>query len=195
MTRWWSSDFHMGHWNVIRYSNRPVKDVPHMHEVLINNWNSVVTPDDDMWFLGDFSMSQRYLWMLTRFNFNHMAWILGNHDKAKRIYKEMEEGGQLFTLRDKITVLEDGCFTTVDGHDFEVVHRPMDGMGEFPTLCGHVHEKWCYLPAGTKITEHSRSRPPSEKILSTPTLNVGVDVHNMFPINDDQVLRFFNEQS
>lgn len=189
--RWWSSDFHIGHYNVIRYCNRPFVNVHEMTNTIVKIWNSTVSNCDDMMFLGDFSMSQNYLHTLCWFNFNHMYWVLGNHDKANRIKREMDSGGQLSSIRDRITLIEGGFSVFIGDKEFYVTHRPMDGSDTLPTICGHVHEKYGFLPAGTKISEHSRSRPITEKVTKTPILNVGLDAHNMMPINDEQVLRFF----
>lgn len=190
--RWWSSDFHIGHYNVIAYSSRPVKNVNEMNEMIVNNWNSVVTQDDDMWFLGDFCMNHKYLSYLPRFNFHHMIWVLGNHDKRSRIERELKDGC-LKSIEDKVTVIDE-CITTIDEKKFHVVHRPMSGSDECPSIVGHVHEKWRFLPANVVITEHSRNHDNESKVLLQPVLNVGVDVHNYLPINDEQILRFFNEQ-
>lgn len=49
-----TSDTHFNHTNIIRFCNRPFKDVAHMNETIIANWNSVVGPDDIIFHLGDF---------------------------------------------------------------------------------------------------------------------------------------------
>lgn len=41
-----TSDTHFNHTNIIRFCNRPFKDVTHMNETIIANWNSVVGPDE-----------------------------------------------------------------------------------------------------------------------------------------------------
>lgn len=49
------SDLHFGHFNIIRYDNRPFNSVDEMDKVLIDNWNSVVSDDDTIYILGDIS--------------------------------------------------------------------------------------------------------------------------------------------
>ena len=84
MKTWIISDTHFNHKNIIRYCDRPFKDVNHMNEVLINNWNEVVAPDDFVYHVGDFAFGditkQRPI-------FNRLLGrkilIRGNHDKSK----------------------------------------------------------------------------------------------------------------
>lgn len=77
-----TSDTHFGHANVIRYSNRPFKDVQDMNEGMIKLWNETVKPDDVVWHLGDvgFMLDEPLRIILRRLN-GHKNLILGNHDK------------------------------------------------------------------------------------------------------------------
>ena len=50
-------DLHFGHNNIIKYDDRPFLNVQEMDMSLINNWNSVVTDEDKVIILGDFTMS------------------------------------------------------------------------------------------------------------------------------------------
>src|SRR3972149_1827984 len=59
MSTWVTCDHHFGHVNIITYCDRPFKDVNHMNEVMIERWNEVVRPDDVVYYLGDFTMSNR----------------------------------------------------------------------------------------------------------------------------------------
>lgn len=78
-----TADHHFGHANVIHYSGRPFRDLPHMHEVMIERWNSVVKPNDTVYHLGDIFLcsQQEALRIRARLNGNILL-ILGNHDKV-----------------------------------------------------------------------------------------------------------------
>ena len=51
---WLTSDTHYGHGNIITYTNRPFKSLEEMDYKLIKNHNSLVSPEDTVFFLGDF---------------------------------------------------------------------------------------------------------------------------------------------
>jgi calcineurin-like phosphoesterase family protein len=90
MKHYFSSDWHLGHSNILKYDNRPFKDVFHMNETIINQYNSIVTNEDDFYFLGDFCFDRRNLESyLSRLNGN-LFFIKGNHDKRDTInmYKD-----------------------------------------------------------------------------------------------------------
>ena len=79
---WFTSDTHWSHRNIIKYSNRPFDSVEQMDQALIDNWNSVVAPNDIVWHLGDFAFC-RYEGIkeiLPLLN-GHKNLVLGNHDK------------------------------------------------------------------------------------------------------------------
>lgn len=43
------------HKNILKYENRPYKDVEEMNKDLIENWNKKVNKDDEVYILGDIS--------------------------------------------------------------------------------------------------------------------------------------------
>lgn len=48
-----SSDWHIGHLNSIKFDNRPFRDLDHMHESLVCNFNKQVPKEGLTYFLGD----------------------------------------------------------------------------------------------------------------------------------------------
>lgn len=83
-----ASDLHIGHAKVIEYDKRPFLGVEEMHTELIRLWNSVVGPDDIVFYLGDFSMGndETAKWVAHSL-LGKIHFIMGNHDKMKDIIK------------------------------------------------------------------------------------------------------------
>ena len=75
------SDTHFAHKNIMKYENRPFKDLIDMREKLILNWNMLVKPEDTVIHLGDFGMCNKDATseILSRLN-GHKIIIKGNHD-------------------------------------------------------------------------------------------------------------------
>ncbi len=188
--RWWTSDLHFGHYNVIGYSKRPYKGLDEMHKALVNNWNSKVSPDDEVVFLGDWCLNPKFYFWLKYLNFKALLIIRGNHDRPSKLMAMLDQDPTMNHLIGKIEV-RDSAIVEIGGKQFFCVHRPLQARDDMPTLCGHVHERWQFLHPGVVIGEHSRNEDKVEKKLKQPILNVGCDVHNWTPINDDQVLEFF----
>ena len=46
MNIWVTSDLHFGHKNIIKYENRPFKDIEEMDKAIIELWNKTVKKDD-----------------------------------------------------------------------------------------------------------------------------------------------------
>ena len=76
-----TSDTHFDHENIIDFCDRPFKDIYHMQEVLISNWNKVVKKDDTVYHLGDFAFcnKQKLTSIVERLN-GKIILIKGNHD-------------------------------------------------------------------------------------------------------------------
>ena len=76
-----TSDTHFYHGNIIRFCNRPFKDVEMMNETIISNWNNTVGQDGIVFHLGDFCLGGSAEWskILDRLN-GKIYLIMGNHD-------------------------------------------------------------------------------------------------------------------
>jgi calcineurin-like phosphoesterase family protein len=78
-----TSDHHFGHANIIRFCDRPFKDVQEMDEELIRRWNERIGPNDEVYHLGDIALTKGngFDRILERLNGTKYL-ILGNHDSA-----------------------------------------------------------------------------------------------------------------
>lgn len=193
--KWFTSDPHWGHFNVIKYCNRPFSSVEEMHQHLIKEWNHRVSPQDDVYVLGDWCMNPKWYFILKLLNFKRLVLVLGNHDNKNKLMQKLAEGGELSHLASSIDVVNNHVLKLQD-KEFYMTHRPINCSDVLPTLCGHVHEKWQFMPVGSSISEYSRSREAAHqvgtvKVTKVPILNVGVDVHDYRPINEEEVLSFF----
>ena len=80
-----TSDSHLDHRNVIRFCNRPFSCAKEMNESIISSWNDVVGPNDYVYHLGDFCLTnkedrwQQHLWRLN----GKIHLVRGNHDKEQ----------------------------------------------------------------------------------------------------------------
>ena len=83
MNTFFTADQHYNHNNIIRYCNRPFSSVEEMDEALIHNHNSVVSPKDEVYILGDFVFAknpedvERY----TRRLNGKLHLVYGSHDR------------------------------------------------------------------------------------------------------------------
>ncbi|RYD67156.1 MAG: hypothetical protein EOP83_03365, partial [Verrucomicrobiaceae bacterium] len=87
MSNFYTSDTHFDHLNIIRYAKRPFNGIEEMNRILIERWNAVVGPDDDVWHGGDFAMGNQQdaiRRIVPRLN-GRIHLIFGNHDKRSVI--------------------------------------------------------------------------------------------------------------
>ena len=54
MNYWFTSDYHLGHFNIIEYCYRPFDSLEKMNKTIIRNHNSRVSEEDIVFHLGDF---------------------------------------------------------------------------------------------------------------------------------------------
>ena len=124
MKRWVTSDWHLGHHNIIRYCERPFASIAEMDKTIIDNHNALVKPEDIVYFLGDFCFYKNPQDYMAKVN-GRFYFIVGNHDKQGYF------SGHPYTMsilyaRKTVQMRHDPNF-----------HYRCD-----VNLCGHVHEKW-----------------------------------------------------
>lgn len=181
--RYFTSDHHFYHTNVIKYCNRPFKDVDHMNWEMVRLWNETVQPEDEVYYLGDFSLAHRAVTLfLPKLNgTKHL--IAGNHDICHPAVHKNKE----IKARNSLVIYSFAGFRTIKlqdtieiaGHKVLMCHMPYSGdhkeerYKEYRPvdegnwlLHGHVHEAW---------------------LLKNKQINVGVDVWNFRPVSELQI--------
>nr|DAQ07293.1 MAG TPA: metallophosphatase domain protein [Caudoviricetes sp.] len=135
------ADLHFGHRNVLAFDNRPFFTVEDNDESLINDWNSVVGMEDDVYILGDISWhnSTETIKIFKRLNGNKHL-IRGNHDPKVLKNPKLQE---LFV---EITDYKEITFD--DGKGLVLCHYPIlafkNHYHNWIHLYGHVHNTWEY---------------------------------------------------
>lgn len=82
MKKWFISDTHFSHTNIIRYTGRPFETVEEMNRCLIKSWNNYIDADDQVFFLGDFGLGDvDHLHSICSQLKGHKICIRGNHDR------------------------------------------------------------------------------------------------------------------
>jgi calcineurin-like phosphoesterase family protein len=82
-----TSDCHFFHGNILKYDNRPFRNVDEMNQVIVDNWNDKVSKDSDVFYLGDLSWNgsdAKTKELVDELNGN-IHYIMGNHDKFRDI--------------------------------------------------------------------------------------------------------------
>jgi len=133
--KFYISDLHFGHANIIRFDGRPFVSIEEMEETLVANWNGVVGANDTVYILGDFCWGKEPDWrrVLSCLNGSKVL-VRGNHDlknmsaslKAMfqdvKEYKEITDGGRHVIMFHYPILFYKGAY------------NPQCYM-----LCGHVH--------------------------------------------------------
>lgn len=185
--RFFTSDLHFGHENIIRYCNRPFDSVEDMNRALIENWNDSVTDVDEVWILGDVAMGQivSNLPLVSELN-GHKILVAGNHD---RCWQGSDGDLAKWTTRYLDAGFEAIHQGTVDlllgSHAVRAGHFPYEGDSKDEPrftewrpidtgawlLHGHVHTAW-------KVDRNQ--------------INVGVDVWNYRPVPETEILKILD---
>lgn len=203
MTKWFTSDLHFGHNNVIRYCNRPYKELHEMNVAMTNIWNETIKPGDLVYVIGDFSLSKRLSQeMVPRLNGDKIL-IVGNHDKP---FKHIVKSNEVYSKENANRIsdpiceqyLQDGWqslhkelhLTLRDGTNVLLAHlpyAPKDGEQSFDSryLDKRPIDKGLFLLHG-----HIHGR----YIKNNNMLDVGIDAHGMKIISENDVIKFIKDE-
>jgi calcineurin-like phosphoesterase family protein len=139
------ADLHLGHKNIIdfTYPNsdqrfRPFESVQEHDQILIDNWNKVVSPNDTTYLLGDAVFGKKNLPLLDQLN-GKKKLIMGNHD----IYGWQEYSKYFYDMV--------SCRTIYKPCKMIMTHIPVhtSQIGRWKlNICGHLHTQQVLLENG-----------------------------------------------
>lgn len=171
---YFSSDLHFNHNKPFIYADRGFSSVDEMNTAIIDNFNNVLTHQDDLYLLGDTLMgntSETILLFQQLKGKIHLIW--GNHDtnNRQRILAQQQN---------VVEVLGYANIINYKKYNFYISHFPAitanndDGK---PLTC-------CILC----LAGHTHS---TEKFDQCGSYNVAVDAHNCFPVSIEQIIQDF----
>lgn len=182
MSRYFTSDWHLGSDLIIKYANRPYANQHVAAAVLCNSCNDMTCAHDVVFHVGDFwleghdrhgkkddvnkldsSMNEVLAKMNARF-----VLLDGNHDTGHNCEADLKN--MRIDLNQNYRNVYVNHFPS-DHHDYKGPGRIPKGM-PFINLCGHVHDKW--------LLKYDREN----HVLN---INVGVDVWDYKPVRDSEI--------
>lgn len=76
-----TADLHFFHENIIKHTQRPFHTVDEMNRTLIRKWNERITPEDEVYILGDFTMKGPDIASSVLYSLKGKKHLIrGNHD-------------------------------------------------------------------------------------------------------------------
>jgi calcineurin-like phosphoesterase family protein len=183
--RFFTSDYHIGHRNIIDYCNRPFQTTYEMNAAIIARHNAVVGPQDIVYNVGDFALNEKFVQEVVCQLNGKQHLISGNHDSChshrgkykKAILKYLEYGFvsvqeqlELQICNRTVLITHMPFFRETNTDQRYSQFRPID-KGQF-LICGHVHDKW-------KINGRQ--------------INVGVDQWNFTPVSETELCNVISD--
>ena len=157
--KFFTADTHFGHMNVIKYCDRPFKNIEVMNQTIIENFNKIVKNDDDLYIIGDLSLwppSYRFQYeeIFKAIN-GKVHLIAGNHDLLRpQLYIDYGADSYHYPYLE----INEG---------FILCHDPV--------LCQNI-DKWCLVGHVHNLF-----------LKKGMCINVGVDVHDFKPISIKEI--------
>ena len=180
---WVTADHHFAHENIIGFCNRPFENVLEMDQVLIDNWNKVVRPQDLVIHLGDFTLGEG---KQAQFYFSQLKGdicILSypwHHDQR--------------WLKTGLPLKSKSDFDVRLWPSMVILEVPELGKNGYPlaiTLCHYPMAQWDRNHHGAWHLHghsHGNYRHTSEDDYGNVALDIGVDCQHYYPINLGGVL-------
>lgn len=176
---YFTSDLHLGHDREFIYKPRGFDNIQDHDNAIIERWNSIVTPEDTVYILGDLMLkdNDHGIEYLKKLN-GEKCFVIGNHDTAIRINLYIDEQGA------NITCCGYADFINYKGYHFYLSH--------YPTLTGNLEkESLKQMTLNLYGHTHQKTNFYEDKFYM---FHVGVDSHNCYPISIDEIINQIEEK-
>ena len=197
-----TADTHFSHSKLVE--QRGFKSIKEHDETLINNWNSVVRPQDTVIHCGDFVLGagmqskEVCLDLFNKLN-GRIVLLWGNHlAGVKSIYREciktqfnLDENYEVYpvTWNDKVTFVGNSILTHIKVPNVEKINNKQENY--FVYFSHYAHRIWIDCQKGvTSASGHSHGsdKESNKDYLDSCRLDVGVDNFNFTPISFDKYI-------
>ena len=175
-----TSDWHLSHDREFIYKPRGFNSIEEMNDTIIERHNSIVTPEDDVYVLGDLCLGgaeslERNRKLISSMN-GKLHIVFGNHDTPvrRKMYGELPN------------VMEAAWAIMLDYNKYHFY------MSHFPTLTGNL-EKESLRQMTLNLYGHTHQN--TNFFEDRPYMyHVGVDSHDCYPVPIDEVIATMKQQ-
>lgn len=173
---WMTSDLHFNHQKDFIYAARGFENVYDMNRALIERWNKVVAPDDDVYVLGDLCLGdlEEGRKCLSQLKGNIYI-VRGNHDTDNRVamYRELWNVKEVY----------EGKFLHYNGYHFYLSH--------FPTLTSNMDSDKSLKKRTLSLCGHSHTKNKFSDMDKGLIYHVELDCSNNAPVSLDKIIEDF----
>ena len=162
---YFTSDLHFCHNKEFIWKERGFNSVEEMNEFIVEQFNQIIKPDDDLYLLGDCCMGQNEdsIPLLAKINgMKHLA--IGNHDTDARLVE--------YRIRNLFGSIEYGGRLKYHNTLFLLSHYPMQVGNSTKEKVWNLHG-------------HTHQRFPLSAL--PQCYNVGVDAHDCMPVSIEEI--------
>ena len=188
MSRYFTSDWHLGSNLINKYANRPFASASEAAEALVGNCNGIAKSKSDVVFhVGDFWLDNAdrhgveedintftagyddYISLVDA----RLVLLDGNHDSGHNCEADLKS--MVIDLNQNYKNVFVSHFPSYHKH----YHGPFGNLQKAPriALCGHVHDKW--------LLNYDKQH----HVLN---INTGVDVWNYKPVRDSEITKLLD---
>ena len=172
----WTGDTHLGHYNIIKYCNRPFDSIDEHDSHIINNINEKVKQKDRLYIAGDFCFCgigkkidiSKAVSYRCRINCENVILIVGNHDRYALQHQQFRD--LFLSIHDLLYYRGHNIESQVCHYSMNVWNKSNHGSYHF---FAHSH--------GTEIGKYMSG-------------DVGVDVHNFYPLSTFELVEYINKK-